>query len=166
MCWIGYDIDKRIAKEDIVVFKAVYKELNKNVYYSPLMGFKYALYKIYKVKALTPKPIIPRSAGRIAINEGLHTFNREELEKAKKFCGHLFISGFHFPIRTTVLYLYGNGKRGQYIEGDLKLAILNCIIPEGTVYYERDGEIVSEKLIITDKEAIDVDSFENIKQHE
>ena len=163
MCWIGYDIDKRIAKEDIVVFKAVYKELKENVYYSPLMGFKYTLNKIYSVKNLTPVPIIPKSAGKVRINEGLHTFNREKLEEAIKFCGQLYICGFHFPVRTMVLNLNGDGKRGQYIDGDLKLAILNCIIPKGTVYYERDGEIVSEKLILTDKEAIDVDTFENIK---
>ena len=159
MCWTGYNIDKRIAKENIVVFKAVYKELNENAYYSPLMGFKYKLNKTYRVKALIPKPTIP--IGKVAIKEGLHSFNGEKIENAIKYGSDLYICGFHFPVKTMVLYLNGNGKRGQYIEGVLKLVILKCIIPKGTEYYERNGEIVSAKLTLTDKEAIDVDELKN-----
>jgi len=153
MCWIGSKSDKKIAEEDVIVYKAVYKEYNEQRFFSPLMGFEYTTNKVYSSGPLNPEYIYPHFFGRVEIREGLHSFSTNVLEHARRLGKHtLYIGGFHFIIRNSQLLC---------IKGDFKLVILKCIIPKGTVYYKNGYELVSEKLIVTDEEVIDVDELNN-----
>lgn len=160
MCWIGSRKDKYIAEEDVIVYKAVYKESNEGRFFSPLMGFEYIPNKVYSSGKLNPETISPIVLDKVEIHEGLHSFTTNVLKYARELSKNtLYIGGFHFVIRTSPLYFNGGKAQINCIEGDIKLVILKCIIPKGTVFYKNLHEVVSEKLIVTDEEVIDVDEL-------
>ena len=156
MCWIGYDDCMKKAKDDIIVFKAMYKEMKENKYYSPLIGFEYIPNKLYQVDSLNPKPVGSQwitLQGKIMIEKGLHSFDIKLFETDrkphyKKINEVVEVNQYKFkPFKNNITDLSLRKK-----EGNFKLVFMKCIMPKNTIYYEINKEIVSTKLIMTDTE--------------
>lgn len=163
MCWTGNKTDHKIAVKDIKVIKVVYVRADKkdNKCYAPLTGYEYTLNKLYETKPLvvtvghSRKSIIERgfhsfSMGVDILFEENHVRLYNDLHDLYMVCGYKFFDDIEniYPI-TKIKGVH------EKVAGKFKLKLLECIMPEGTEYYENeDGEIVSNKLIITDKETI------------
>ena len=155
MCWFGYITDRHVAKEDMKVFKMLYREPDsfKNfdkdfvrTYKPPYYTGAYKLGEMREVNGLgifpTPKPYDwywseCEKLKKYKIEEGLHCYS---LDKCKCV--------WDAPYGRII-----NGMKGMiqhYPREDFKgvLRKVLCVIPKGTVYWENQyGEIVTEKLI-------------------
>ena len=160
MCWEGKKADHKIAIKDVKVIKVVYVKEGKkdNKCYAPYTGYKYTINKLYKTKPLV---ITGRFSKSSIIERGFHSFSMNvdiSFEERHQYlyapydlytiCGYKFYDNIENIYPVTII----EGVREKVV-GKFKLKLLECIIPEGTEYYENEyGEIVSNKLIITDKE--------------
>jgi hypothetical protein len=135
MCWECKAKDKKIAKRNIPVKKVLYKN-NK----SPFRGFLYEDGKEYqreldvhmKWKYDTEKP------SGIFIESGLHCYSNKCITKEIHYDREAYICIF-CPIFSSISSFLK--KHHKVVKG---------FIPVGSTYYEnKNGEIVTEKLILT-----------------
>ena len=135
MCWTGKLSDKKIAEDDI----SVYKILSKNIDWelvAPYQRTKYNLHKLYSVSEFGMRGVC-FTHNEIEIREGFHSFNSN-----CKVWGASTV--------TAIVSAKGVGMDLE-ISGRISDLLLpaKCIIPKGSEYYENDfGEIVSNKIII------------------
>lgn len=130
MCWTGkrfFEKMPRIALRDIEVYKVLGKDGK-----SPYQEYQYDFNKETKQVYLKT---LKRVNGAIDIYEGYHSYSKK--------CR--FVKSFYdnttYTYITVICGLSYNNK-----------VIYKAIIPKGTIYYQnRDGEYVSEKIIVTDE---------------
>lgn len=166
MCWTGYKSSLKIADNDIKVYKAMYvtepkDNSEKPRYYAPLTVFEYEIGKLYKINRLKTEPSY--NFGKVKIDAGYHSFSldckhRKHVYGQGKFTYTAILNkygGENFKfINNKPILMPVAGLKGHYnatVCAKLKLVLLECIIPKGARYYENEeGEIVSNKLILTE----------------
>ena len=156
MCWIGKTTDKKIADKNTKTFKAMYMDVSKEEpkYYAPLTTYEYELNKLYDVGSIE---LVTNKCGERIIEKGLHSFSLRVALGINKLIAQYgenvyVINGYRFFDDRKRLSPYVLHMKSNTLKGNFKLVLLVCTIPEGTKYYENeDGEIVSSKLIVTDK---------------
>lgn len=145
---------------DTKVLKVLYKKIPSNKseapkYYAPLMGYEYELNKEYEVapiKLLSQSPFDFRIS-LYKVDEGLHSFSAKlKVEKQPISDSRILyckIGNYKFPTRKYHLFSMKSLYPDQ--SGEFECVVVEAIIPAGTTYYENpEGEIVSNKLILTD----------------
>ena len=85
MCWQGRITDKRIAKEDVVVFKVMYRRKKgwhcydtgyRETYISPYMCSRYTIGKDYTgYNNLYPEKYLNNSDDAVKIEKGYHSYS-------------------------------------------------------------------------------------------
>ena len=144
MCWRGYSGSK-VAKRDIEVYKAMFKD---GKYYVP---YFYSSSIAYEVGKLYKQNMDVQSGGYLyRVEAGFHSYSMEVT----------------YVKRDRATNMYGVwSKVDKYFRGYYYDKLLNnvhfvkCIIPKGAEYFENeDGEIVSNMIIVTGEE-MDKDMF-------
>lgn len=130
MCWTGkrfFEKMPRIALRNIEVYKVLGKDGK-----SPYQEYQYDFNKETKQVYLKT---LKRVNGAIDIYEGYHSYSKK--------CR--FVKSFYDNTTYTyITVIYGLSYNNK--------VIYKAIIPKGTIYYQnRDGEYVSEKIIVTDE---------------
>lgn len=161
MCWKGRKNDMRCSDKDTKVLKVLYKKIPYDKseapkYYAPLVACEYELNKEYEVapiKLLSQSPLDFRGY-LYKVDEGLHSFSTklkvEKLPVGDTKITIYKIGDYKFPAHKYHLFSMGNLYLDQ--SGEFECVVVEAIIPAGTTYYENpEGEIVSNKLILTDK---------------
>ena len=129
MCWYSpVSPPKRIATEDIPVYKIVYVSIDGKLIVSFFQGKEYKLNKTYKIKRLNLEKI-------------KYSWPDYECYKIEK--------GFHS-------YSYVNEIADEFYKADMYKAlyltlnkyikIMKCIIPKGSIYYVNDRTVVSDTI--------------------
>ena len=161
MCWKGRKNDMRRSDKDTKVFKVLYKKIPYDKseapkYYAPLVACEYELNKEYEVAPIKPLWASPFDIrmNQCKIDEGLHSFSTKIKVEKKPISNskilYCKIGNYNFPARKYNLFSMGNLYLDQ--SGEFECVVVEAIIPAGTVYWENpEGEIVSNKLILTDK---------------
>lgn len=160
MCWKGNRNDMRRSNKDTKVLKVLYKKIPSNKseapkYYAPLIACEYELNKEYEVAPITllsQSPLDLRM-NLYKVDVGLHSFSTKlKVEKQPISDSRILyckIGNYTFPAHKG--YLFSMGCIYPDIRGDFECVVVEAIIPAGTTYYENpEGEIVSNKLILTD----------------
>jgi hypothetical protein len=133
MCWIGKN-EPQYASTDIKVFKLV-RVWKKNMVVSAYHhDFKWELGKVYE----TDMSIKTSNDGyTVEINRGFHCYDPEEV--------HLIIEGSMAVLWSTWKKLDEFSTRTTSC--DIDLAVMECVIPAGSTYYENtNGEMVTDKI--------------------
>lgn len=142
MCWFSnkYKVPN-IAEEDIIVYKVM---LLRDGYRNELISFYYSKrYVIGKEYIEETETVEPVYLYHYSINKGFHSYSLEKTTEKECYNYCQIWSG------TTLLDYVNLGIDVHYGE---TLVAVECIIPKGSTYYENDlGEIVSDRIIITDK---------------
>ena len=161
MCWYGNITDKKVAKTNIEVQKVLMMS-DKDVdrFLSP---YRYEVYTANEEKKHTIEvrdDIVDEfNEDIIRIDVGLHSYSREckiENIQRKPLEGD-FVMRFLivYPKNHDKSKLFGSifSYPDRIIYSLHRIPVMvKAIIPKGTTYYENSrGEIVSEKLIITNK---------------
>ena len=139
MCWEGRITDKKVAEKDITVKKILDSVCPglfiKSRYFAPYYkDFEYEIGKVYETE-ITPVEYEDRK-GWCSISEGFHSYSMK-LKISKSCQGR------------DVYIISPNGRILNFLFGISPMAVMECVIPKSTVYWENDlGEIVSEKLIV------------------
>ena len=141
MCWMSRTLTKRIATEDIKVFKI--GESHGGKFYGMYTGFKYQLNQLYSTH------ICIREVDYQDIFIGSHGFHSYD-----PFIVHLDI-----PENDIIQWaVYAGQRRLDFDTFDTdgtNYVKAECIIPKGSVYYKNDmGEIISNLIIIKNVEPI------------
>jgi hypothetical protein len=158
MCWVGNITDKKVAKTDIEVQKVLMMS-DKDVdrFLSPYRYEVYTANEEKKHAIVVDDSIVDEYIIRIDI--GLHSYSRKckiENIQRKPLEGD-FVMRFLivYPKNHDKSKLFGSifSYSDRIIYSLRRIPVMvKAIIPEGTTYYEnKRGEIVSEKLIITNK---------------
>ena len=141
MCLVVHrDTQKKIAKEDITVYKEL-RHIYENVVSACYQDFNYTLEKLYKTEIT-----------KETHNEVIHTcFDCEDSEVLMKAYGDSwrinedlisYAQGFHSAMSQDRF------KELSYYNS----SIYECVIPKGSEYYENlSGLIVSNQIIIKNK---------------
>lgn len=136
MCWTGkrfFERMPRIALRDIEVYKVLGKDGK-----SPYQEYQYDFNKETKQVYLKT---LKRVNGAIDINEGYHSYSKK--------------CYFIYYITTCHIFAFSKKSKSAFFStlGDFSYKkIYKAFIPKGTIYYQnRDGEYVSEKIIVTDE---------------
>ena len=160
MCWQGHITDKRIAKEDVTVFKVMYRREKgwhcydtgyKETYVSPYMCSRYAIGKGYaSCNNLCPEKYLNNSDDAVKITKGYHSYSPEyctygyslsHLELVVNTNFGNFEDLHHHPMcryRRSGSFIF-NGKWT-----DCDAVIVECVIPAGSEYWVNgQGEVVS-----------------------
>lgn len=141
MCWTGkrfFERMPRIALRDIEVYKVLGKDGK-----SPCQGYQYEFNQETKQISLKSNKCI--LSGTIEIEYGYHSYS-----KKCKFVKLIFISTAHITVLSKKRKEKTNTIIGSFFDNNK--VIYKAIIPKGTIYYQnRDGEYVSEKIIVTDE---------------
>ena len=145
MCWIGKKEDRKIATEDIKTRKIVDK-FNGRIHGYYQDWFEYKLGVEYKIG------IVPNSDFlETIIDVGFHSYAWDV--EMKSMCGGDIRVKSNRPNSGQTVFTNHRGFDGSH-----KIAVMECTIPKGTVYWEnRVGEIVSEKLILEEEIYIEDD---------
>ena len=150
MCW--YSKKKkaaRIAVEDILVYKVMYRKPNNGRFRSLYRRMDYEPEKIYWTdvnpisidRTLYPEMMIYKGFSplylEMKIDKGFHSYSMDKTMATKdKY--------------QIVIYNMENNEIVDSIFFSDNLVIAKCIIPKGSKYYKNDlGEIVSDQIIIT-----------------
>lgn len=150
MCW--YSKKKkaaRIAVEDILVYKVMYRKPNNGRFRSLYRRMDYEPEKIYWTDVnpisidspLYPEMMIYKGFSplylEMKIDKGFHSYSMDKTMATKdKY--------------QIVIYNMENNEIVDSIFFSDNLVIAKCIIPKGSKYYKNDlGEIVSDQIIIT-----------------
>lgn len=121
-----------VAKEDIRVFKIVYKMQDEDVFKSLYQDYPYSRGETYKTE-------LKVSGGEI--NEGFHSYSNDGVILSK---------------RDRVLLIMPTSVKGGYDFIDYvpinKYKVkyrMDCVIPSGSVYYQNKyGEVVSDSITV------------------
>lgn len=144
MCW--YSKKKkaaRIAVEDILVYKVMYRKPNNGRFRSLYRRMDYEPEKIYWTD-VNPISIDSPLYLEMKIDKGFHSYSMDKTMATK--------DKYHI-----VIYNMENNEIVDSIFFSDNLVIAKCIIPKGSKYYMNEvGEIVSDQIIIT-REAIAFD---------
>jgi hypothetical protein len=148
MCWVGVIDNRKIATEDIKTKKIV--DLFQGHYYGYYQEwFEYELGKEYETKINTIR-VTYDDYVRV-IEAGFHSY-AWDIEMKSLCGGDVQVKSNRLNAGQTTFT-----NRGHHV-GDHKIAVMECTIPKGTVYWEnRVGEIVSEKLILEEEIYIEDD---------
>jgi len=158
MCWFGYITDRHVVKEDMKVFKMLYREEDswKNfdkdfvrTYKPPFYGGIYKLGEMREVNGLGifPTPNLYdyseyEKPKKYKIEEGLHCYSLEKCKRTWDALHVKIINKSNLFAKEIILQTY---PREGY---NIIVKTVLCIIPKGTVYWENQyGEIVTEKLV-------------------
>lgn len=137
MCW--YSKKKkaaRIAVEDILVYKVMYRKPNNGRFRSLYRRMDYEPEKIYWADVNPISIDSPLYLG-MKIDKGFHSYSMDKTMATK--------DKYHI-----VIYNMENNEIVDSIFFSDHLVIAKCIIPKGSKYYKNDlGEIVSDQIIIT-----------------
>lgn len=129
MCWVGNN-NKKILTEDLMTFKLLH--VTRGVLHSYYMNFEYECNKIYSQKLF-----VYSSESCTSITKGLHSYSTD--------CN---IRKYHSGLITVSF----NGIDICTVFPDV---LQKCIIPKGSTVYINDmGEVVSNKIILTEKQII------------
>lgn len=136
MCWIGKK-GPIILDKDMSVFKIV---VNKGVdIYSYYQSFLYQLNKLYT----TELDVQNANGSILLINRGFHSYSTK--------CSVEKIDNYYITVHST-LDCYDNEI---CYDRSAIILIQSCIIPSGsTVYINKFGEVVSDKIILTEKQIV------------
>ena len=152
MCWRAFKAEKKIAQTDFNVYKALIRNVENSLLFSPFRYFPYCLGKEYKAEIHVEEDNIFDT-----IDEGLHCYSEECM--VKEFCKSIAVGnpyGQTLECYTSEFYRLGTS-----------LVVIKCTIPKGTAYYENgNGEIVTEKYTL-DKivhTPTDWDKFKNLEE--
>jgi len=158
MCWYGKRSDKKVAKTNIEVQK-VLMMCDKDVdrFLSPYRYEVYTANEEKKHAIVVRDDIVDESKEEpIRIDIGLHSYSRKckmrkPIPKALQ-TNYLIVYPKNYNYQSK---LFGNTHTySERIIYSLRRmpVMVKAIIPKGTTYYENSkGEIVSDKLIITNK---------------
>ena len=136
MCWVTKNkVEKKIASEDIIVYKVVRKGCLSS-FRSP-----YQCTPIEVGKTLVASDgFFDEIEGDIK-NEGMHAYWKDEILVAR--CNLVY---FFLPMGNPDWDTFND-----YWPAYSETFLAKCIIPAGAVYFLNErGEVVSEKLIVTD----------------
>ena len=131
MCLITTDIKRKVANEDIIVFK-IFRRNNKSLYqkfdYTSFIGKRYDETEEEEVNMTT--------------DDSLHY--RTIIKVSRGFV-HSFSDCYQANVRLMMLK-----DAGFY--GEIELVVRKCIIPKGSEYYYSDfwNEYASKSIIIGD----------------
>ena len=150
MCWTGNLSDKKIAEDDISVYKILSRNIDLELV-APYQRIKYNLHKLYSVSEFGMRGVC-FTHNEIEIREGFHSFNSKcKVWGASTVTAMVSAKNMDLEIRGKLSDLLFPTKCIIPIRGELSdlLFAAKCIIPKGSEYYENDfGEIVSNKIII------------------
>lgn len=143
MCWTEkrfFERMPRIALRDIEVYKVLGKDGK-----SPYQEYQYDFNKETKQVYLKT---LKRVNGAIDIYEGYHSYSKK--------CR--FVKSFYDNTTYTYITVFPKKRKENpntfisCLSYNNNKVIYKAIIPKGTIYYQnRDGEYVSEKIIVTDE---------------
>ena len=131
MCWLGNKNNKKIITEDLITFKLLF--VKKGVLCSYYMDFEYECNKIYsqKLEADFSSPFV-------IIRKGFHSYSTDCNVVVRNCYGLVAIS-------------FGD----RFICITFPDVLQKCIIPKGSTVYINDiGEVVSDKIILTEKQIV------------
>lgn len=159
MSWVGRIQNKRLAKDNIIVYKVFSVFVNEGILMSPIAKRQYTLGKLYNTEIHTEKYVPPYSvlgggisSNVIIIKDGIHCLsNKCEFERITTSSSTL--PKKYLQLRVWLKkpqYPYEQKGTDVYSCDDYTYpAVFKCIIPKGTTYYiNRAGEIVTEALKI------------------
>jgi hypothetical protein len=164
MCWIGREVDRHIAKEDVKVFKVLYTKPNvprkfKRDFLAPFYRFLYTLNKLYEseVEVMKPLNVVGYSpledvdiTDKRHINKALHCYSAKECFWEKTNYGHITIGSKYFQLAH-----YQIVDNRIYTDPPRVAAIVSGVIPAGTEYWQNEkGEIAASKLILREVKEI------------
>lgn len=137
MCWLSKKKKAaRIAVEDILVYKVMYRKPNNGRFRSLYRRMDYEPEKIYWTD-VNPISIDSPLYPEMMIDKGFHSYSMDKTMATK--------DKYHI-----VIYNMENNEIVDSIFFSDNLVIAKCIIPKGSKYYKNDlGEIVSDQIIIT-----------------
>ena len=148
MCWEGKAKNRKVAKRNIPV-----KKLLSNDHTSPYQGFRYVSGKQYR-EELYPH-ILWDDNTKISLSNGLHCYSNKCITKEIHYDGEAYICVFP-PLFSSIGNFFKNvffgRSRGFCLcpYNERWHILVTGFIPVGSVYYEnKDGEIVSEGLVLT-----------------
>lgn len=131
MCWIANSKpEAHFADSDIKVYKIVTKTSRKNMVNSLCRGYTYKFGILFEMEErIIPGLVLSGANGKsYAIKEGFHSYTTFAKATMK------FEEVITYALNPSVD----------------PLVIVECIIPEGSIYYiNNEGEVVSDKIIIS-----------------
>lgn len=141
MCWVSYKkAEGKIAEEDIKVFKI--GKTHEDMFCSMYTGFKYQLNQLYTSR-IDIEFEFKEDRDRFVGSQGFHSYDP---------------SIVHLEICENVISRWSalaGQKLLDFDTGDANYVKAECVIPEGSVYYENEwGEIISSQIIIKNVESI------------
>lgn len=143
MCWRNTTLEKKIATEDVNVFKIAKKNDNDAII-SLYNEFHYELNKLYNTNIWISKlgEISTFVPDRVYIGtEGFHSYNIYSVEISKRLSCITIDTKNSFPLDMIPL--------------EKNIVKLNCVIPKESEYYENGaGEIISNRIIVKNVEPI------------
>ena len=161
MCWTGKTTDKKVAGENLTVYKILFIMTGESkgiISFSPFYGMGYEKNKVYE-RSITPRVFSDYSFG-CQIDEGFHCYDgdcivKECTERPDDLVVITKDSYRHIFSGPTLLRDKG------------LMAAFKCVIPKGTTYYiNKDGEIVSEKIEIINRIIVpkhEAEKFKDLK---
>lgn len=131
MCWVtNSKLEAHFADCDTKVYKIVAKTSRKNMVNSLCRGYTYKIGKLFEMEErIIPGLVMSGANGKsYAIKEGFHSY--ATFAKAMMKFEEVITYDLNPSVHTLV--------------------IVECIIPEGSIYYiNNEGEVVSDKIIIS-----------------
>lgn len=141
MCWVSTTAERKIAKEDLFVFKILIDTCHKrpNTLVSPVYRCLYHIGENY-CNQDPLKVRINQYADKYIINEGIHSYTTD-CYVVKQDSGSCIVKNQAGEVIGKYLHI----ERYDYV-------ITSCIIPKGTNYFVNyAGEVVSDVIKIVNK---------------
>lgn len=137
MCWTSKKAEKLTATRNLPIYKVLEYDIITEELYSYYYHMKYELGVLYS-SDVNPYTV----SGGTVINQGLHCYNINCVFGQRTDGVILCASIFEPSVKFAKLF----NDRGSY-----KVVVARGHIPTGATYYINDsGEIVTNKLVLTD----------------
>ena len=137
MCWSGKN-ERKIAKDDIKVFKVVRGDKKSSFFKSAYYNFIYRLGFVYSSRIRKESDLFDTT--RIKIDNGIHSYSRD--------C-KVAVTGDYIFIRSCTNKETLDTFSKYTLLPEKQFYCLDCIIPKRSAYYINNrGEIVSSRLKI------------------